>query len=72
MRTFLVSYTYGGAEWVLELKATDFSDAKARLARLPYARVDGELMAKIPAALGPIAVIAAAIRNSLARVLSPH
>ncbi|MBL8645277.1 MAG: hypothetical protein JNK21_15200 [Rhodospirillaceae bacterium] len=71
-RTFLVSYNYDGAEWILELKATDLSDAKARLARLPYARIDGELMAKIPATLGPIAIAIAAIRNSLARVMSPH
>jgi len=67
LKTFLVSYRHDGAEWGLELKALSLQDARARLARLPYATLDGELVARVPAPLGPIAIIATAIRNSLKR-----
>ena len=72
MRTFLISYNHNGSEWVLELKADNAEDAKARLARLPYARVDGELLAKVPATLGPFAVAAAIVRNGFARLLGAY
>jgi len=68
LKTFLVSYRHDGSEWGLELKARDFQDARVRLARLPYATLDGELVARVPATLGPIAIIATAIRNSLKRL----
>lgn len=70
MRTYLITYNHDGAEWLLEIKAKDAADAKARLARLPYGRVDGELVAKVPGSLGPIAMIITAIRNGLAQVMS--
>ena len=69
MKNFLATYRYEGAEWALELKARDAEDARARLASLTYATLDGELVAKVPDALGPIAIIAAAIRNSFSRLV---
>ncbi len=69
-KTFLVAYRYEDAEWVLELKARDVEDAKARLAALPFARLDGELVARVPAVLGPLAFAVAVLRNSLSRLLN--
>jgi len=69
MRTFLVRYNYAGAEYGLEIMATDAAEAKARVARLAYATLDGELIANVPAALGPVAVVVAAVRNGVARFL---
>jgi hypothetical protein len=48
-KTFVFSYSHDGSRWGLEIKARDAADAKARIARLPYATFDGELMASIPA-----------------------
>lgn len=67
MRTYLVSYNHGGAQWQLELVAESAEDAKSRLARLPFGSVDGELITKVPAALGLFATLIAAIRNNLTR-----
>lgn len=52
-RLFVCSYQYAGWEWGLELMAQGFSDAEARLAAVQGGKVDGELMAKIPATVGP-------------------
>lgn len=67
-KTFLVSYRYEGAEWVVQLPARDFADAKARLARLSFATVDGELVATVPAYAGPLAAAVTAIRNAAQRL----
>lgn len=69
MRTFLVRYNYAGAEYGLEILAKDADEARARIARLSYAKLDGELVATVPAVLGPVATVAAAIRNGIARLL---
>lgn len=69
MKTFLISYRHEGTEWVLELKARDLDDAKARLANMPYARVDGEVIAKVPATFGPIAQLTVMVRNGFSRLL---
>jgi hypothetical protein len=47
-KTYLFSYSYQGAECVMEIRAADAEDARKRLGRLQYARYDGELVAKIP------------------------
>lgn len=70
-KTYLVRYRHDGAEWVLELTANNLDDAKARLAKLPYATIDGELVTKVPAALGPLAKMIVAIRNNLTSPLPP-
>lgn len=63
MQTHLFTYRHDGAEWLLEIKANSETDAKARLARLAYASYDGVLVAKIPAALGPLAPLMTWLRN---------
>jgi hypothetical protein len=65
-KTFLITYHHDEADWVLELKARDIEDARARLAKLSCARIDGEIIAKVPAFSGPLAISAIAIRNGLA------
>lgn len=71
-KTFLISYHHQGAEWVLELTALDVEDARARLRVLPLARIDGELIAKVPASLGPLPTIATFLRNGLVKLLGVH
>ena len=68
-KTFAVRYRHDGAEWGFELPARDLQDAKARLARLAYASVDGELVLTLPAATGPLAATVAALRNVFCRLL---
>lgn len=68
-KTFLVSYNYEGAQWNLEIKARDFADAQARLSRLCFASLDGEIQAKIPMPRGRLGEslgrFLGAIQNSL-------
>lgn len=63
-KTFVVRYQHDGAEWGLRLLARDYDDAKARLLRLPYARIDGELMATMPATTGPLVVLFTGLQNA--------
>lgn len=63
--TFLIRYRYDGAEWGLSLPARDIDDAKARLARLSYATIDGELVMTLPASTGPLAALLTGLRNAL-------
>lgn len=63
LKSFLITYRHDGSEWALELKARDAADARARLGKLAYATVDGELVAKVPAILGPFAMAATVLRN---------
>lgn len=70
-KTFVIRYRHDGAEWGIELPARDFDDAKARLARLPYATIDGELIMKLPAATGPLAAIVTAFRNAMHGLVGP-
>ena len=69
-KTFLISYHHHGAEWMLELKAHEADDARKRLRVLPLARIDGELVAKIPASLGPLAAVLTYVRNGLMRLMA--
>jgi hypothetical protein len=53
MKTYLCSYRFAGAEYIFEIHGKDMSEAQARLATLKaWAKLDGELMAKIPAVPG--------------------
>ena len=56
LRTYLVSYNHEGAMWNLELKARDMADARARLSRLCFATLDGEVMAQIPVPCGRLGI----------------
>jgi len=62
-KTFLLTYQHDGAEWVIELKAKNEADARARCAKLAWARLDGELIAKIPQSVGWLAKIGVALQN---------
>jgi hypothetical protein len=62
-KRFLVSYRHDGAQWNIEIPATSFEDAKQRLGLLHFGKVEGEVVATVPASLGPIAVLYAAVRN---------
>jgi hypothetical protein len=63
-KPFLFSYWYEGAEWNIEVPARSREDAKKRVSALTLARCDGEVIARMPAALGPVARILAFIRNA--------
>lgn len=63
MKLFLVNYNHAGQRYALELHATDAEDAKARLSSLLYGRVSGEVTAKLPAPLGPLAPLICWFRN---------
>jgi hypothetical protein len=63
MKTYLLTYQHDGAEWVIELKAANIQDAQARMAKLAFARLDGELVAKLPASTGPATRLAVWFRN---------
>ena len=56
-KTYLASYNYAGTKWGIDFPAQSMDDAKARLARISYGQVDGELMATIPAAAGAGSVL---------------
>lgn len=49
MKTYLCSYNYEGGSWSFQIQAQSFADAQARLDLLYFAKVDGELVAEIPA-----------------------
>lgn len=67
-KTFVCSYRYDGGEWTFSIKALDRGDAERRLGVIKgWGRVDGELMAVIPAEIGFIARWSVAIRNWFAR-----
>ena len=67
MKAFLVNYQHGGQRYALELHATDAEDAEARLNSLLYGRVLGEVTAKLPASLGPLASLICSFRNAFVR-----
>ncbi len=67
-KTYLASYNYAGTKWGIEFPAQSIDDAKARLARMSYGQVDGELVMRIPVAAGAGSVLARLIawtRNAL-------
>lgn len=45
---YLVDYNYQGERWCIELPADSWEDAQARLRRLAYGQVVGEVKAVIP------------------------
>lgn len=63
MKRYLVSYRHQGDQWNIELPAEDIEDARRRLSQLTLGRLEGEIIADIPVALGPLAALAAFARN---------
>jgi hypothetical protein len=62
-KTYVARYRYDGVEWGFRIPARDLDDAKARLARIPYATIDGELIVTLPAPTGPLAAFVTAFQN---------
>ena len=62
--TYLVTYRHDGAEWCLKLKAASIQDARARLGKLALGRVDGELIATVPATAGWLVRAVVALQNA--------
>lgn len=52
-----IEYQYEGSRWILEIWATSFEDAEARVRRLSYSKVLGELKASIPVPAKPLSWI---------------
>lgn len=69
MQTHLFSYRHDGKDWELGIKAENADDARRRIAALAYANYDGVLIAQVPAALGPLSLLAVWIRNAAVAVL---
>ena len=51
-KIFTCSYRHAGKTWSVDFPATSFEDAKARLSAMHFGKVDGVLMATIPAGPG--------------------
>lgn len=62
MKTYLFSYPYERSEWVIEIKALNEQDARARVKALTFARYDGELVLKVPVPIGPLVAVRALLR----------
>ena len=69
MQTHLFSYRHDGKLWGLEIQARDAEDARQRIGKLAYATYDGVLVMKVPAAMGPLAILAAWLRNATRTLL---
>ena len=52
LRVFLFSYSHAGSQYSLEIPAYTAEEARERVAKLAYAKYDGELAYKIPAITG--------------------
>lgn len=63
-KKFLTSYFHDGCRWSVEIDAYDFTDAEARVKKLGYLQLDGELIAKVPARIGFGARALCWIRNT--------
>lgn len=49
MNLYTASYRYQGQQWCVEFRAESMEDADARLKAMTWGRVDGQIMAKVPA-----------------------
>lgn len=63
MQTFLFEYRHEGADWGLTIQARDAADAQERIKALAWARYQGQVFAKVPAAGGLFVRAAVWIRN---------
>jgi hypothetical protein len=52
---YLCEYQYESEIWCIEIPAESWEDAKARLQRMAYGRVIGEIKATLPSQLGLVA-----------------
>jgi len=63
VKKHLFSYRHDGAEWGIEILASSPEDARARIAKLPYATYEGEVAATVPARAGFLVPLLVWIRN---------
>lgn len=63
-RTYCCSYDHEGAAWSLTIDAYDWADAEARVRKLGFLRLDGELVMTLRR--GWITRAACAVRNAFA------
>ena len=68
-QTHVFRYRHDGAEWLLEIKATDADDARARLGKLTWADYQGVTGTKLPVVLAPIGILWVWARNAAARLI---
>lgn len=66
VKRYAFEYQHKGAAWLIEIHATSLEDAKQRLHKLPMSRPLGELVAKVPAAGGPLVKLVCWLRNLVA------
>lgn len=62
---YLFSYRHDGSEWMFEVEASSEADARARVAKMAYATLEGETVAKVPATLGLIPRLIVSMQNTL-------
>ncbi|MCT8268485.1 hypothetical protein NYQ83_14480 [Afifella sp. JA880] len=62
--THLFSYRFQSRSYTVDIVAKDADEAKARLKALAWAEYDGVLVARVPAAIGPLARLTIAFRNA--------
>lgn len=67
-KEYVVEYGYRGARWGATIKAASIEDAEARIKAMgTFGRVDGELMATIPAGGGWLVKAFVWLANSVGR-----
>ena len=71
-KTFLARSNYDGASWGFRFQARNHEDAEARLARMSWGQIDGELMMEIPVAAGGGGLLARVICWFQNMRRSPH
>ncbi len=69
LETHLFTYRHDGAEWILEVKATDADDARVRIGKLAYATYDGVAVTRLPAVMAPIGMVTVWVQNLAAYLL---
>lgn len=62
---YLFEYRFGGHEWGVEIVATSPAEAKERLKAISWANYKGQVIARIPASLGPVSGLKNRIRAAL-------
>lgn len=67
-KTHLFRYRYAGAEWELEIKATDANDARLRLGALAFATYDGVAISEHPVLFAPFDIASVWARNFAVRL----
>jgi hypothetical protein len=65
---YLFEYRFNGAEWGIEIKAANPTEAHERLKALAWAQYRGRIFATIPVTAGPLVRIVTCLRNVAGRL----